>query len=78
MDIYNSKGGRCLKLLLFPFILIGKLIEWTIHLTGRFIAIILGLIILILGLLLSVTIIGAILGIPLLLIGIGLIIRGIF
>ncbi|WFA09347.1 hypothetical protein [Tissierella sp. Yu-01] len=67
-----------MKLLLFPFILIGKLIEWTIQLTGRFIAIILGLIILILGLLLSVTIIGAILGIPLLLIGIGLIIRGIF
>lgn len=71
------RGGRYLKLLLFPFILIGKLIEWTIELTGRFVAIILGLIIMILGLLLSVTIIGAILGIPLILIGVGLIIRGI-
>lgn len=68
-----------MKILLFwPFILIFKLVEAIIKLTGVFLALILGLVFMAIGFLLTLTIVGAILGIPLIILGIGLIIKGIF
>jgi uncharacterized membrane protein HdeD (DUF308 family) len=49
-----------------------------VELTGRFIAIVLGLVLMLAGFLVSLTIIGAIVGIPLIIIGFMLAIRGIF
>lgn len=46
--------------------------------TGRIVAIVLGLVFMLVGVILSLTIIGAILGIPLALFGFALTIRGLF
>jgi len=67
-----------LKLLLWPFWLTLRLVEAIIKITGRFLAIILGLIVLFFGITLCVTIIGVVFGIPLVIVGLGLIIRGLF
>jgi hypothetical protein len=64
--------------LLWPFVWIWNLIARIVMLTGRFVAIILGLVLMIGGILLTVTIVGAIVGIPLLIVGGLLIIRGLW
>lgn len=63
-------------LLFFPIILLLGLILSVLKITGRLIMIILGGVFTIVGIIVSLTIIGAIIGIPLLLIGIGMIIIG--
>ena len=62
----------------WPFIALWRLITWILELTGRLIAAILGLVFMILGALLTVTVIGAIIGIPLIIFGFALMIRSIF
>jgi hypothetical protein len=64
--------------LLWPFVWIWNLIARIVMLTGRFVAIILGLVLMIGGILLTVTLVGAIVGIPLLIVGGLLIIRGLW
>ncbi len=71
-------GGGCLGLLLWPFVAIWRLLATIVELTGRFVAMILGLVFLIVGVLVSLTIIGAIIGIPMAIIGVLLFLRGIF
>lgn len=63
-----------IKLLLLPF----KIVEYIIKFTGRMMAVILGLVFLAIGIALSLTIIGAIIGVPLAIIGFLMIIRGFF
>lgn len=67
-----------MKILLLPFTIAWKLVESMIKITGRLVAIMLGCIITTIGILLSLTIIGAILGIPMTILGITMIIRGVF
>ncbi|CAK7066025.1 hypothetical protein KQI38_11085 [Tissierella carlieri] len=67
-----------MKFLFFPFIALGKLVEGIMKMTGRLVAIMLGFAFLILGIVLSLTFIGAILGIPLAILGFTMIIRGLF
>ncbi|OZV11797.1 hypothetical protein CIW83_13140 [Tissierella sp. P1] len=67
-----------MKFLFFPFIALGKLVEGIMKVTGRLVAIMLGFAFLILGIVLSLTFIGAILGIPLAVLGFTMIIRGLF
>lgn len=67
-----------MKFLFFPFIVLGKLVECIMKMTGILLAVILGFVFLIVGILLSVTIIGAIIGIPLAILGFMMIIRGFF
>lgn len=62
----------------WPFIALWRLLATIVELTGRFIAIVLGLVLMLAGFLVSLTIIGAIVGIPLIIIGFMLAIRGIF
>lgn len=64
--------------LLWPFVWIWNLIARIVMLTGRFVAIILGLVLMIGGILLTVTVVGAIVGIPLLIVGGLLIVRGLW
>ncbi len=66
------------NLILFPFIAIWKLITFIFEMTGRLIAFIIGLIVLILGACLTATVLGAIIGIPMIVVGVLLIVRSFF
>jgi hypothetical protein len=67
-----------LKVLFWPFTAFWKLVGSIMNLTGRLIAVILGFSFLIIGIILSFSIIGAIIGIPLVILGFTMIIRGFF
>lgn len=64
--------------LLKPLVWLWNLIAHIVTLTGRLVAVIIGLVLIFVGGLLTVTIIGAIAGIPLLIIGILLVVRGLW
>ena len=64
--------------LLWPFVALWKLIAAIVGLTGRLLAVVLGLVLMIVGVVLCVTIIGAIAGVPMIIVGFLLVIRGIF
>ena len=63
---------------LWPLIGIWKLVTTILELTGRFVAIVWGLVLVLAGVLVSLTLVGAIIGIPLMIVGGMLVIRGIF
>lgn len=63
---------------LWPFAAIWKLLAVIVELTGRFVAMVLGIVLIIVGVVVSLTIIGAIIGVPLAIIGLLLFLRGIF
>jgi len=63
---------------LWPFAAIWKLLAVIVELTGRLVAMILGILLIIVGLLVSLTIVGAIVGIPLAIVGLLLFLKGMF
>jgi len=63
---------------LWPFCALWQLISWIVTLTGRLVAVILGLVLMIAGILVSLTVVGLIVGVPLFLVGMFLVFRGIF
>ena len=63
---------------LWPFWAIWRLVELILAGTGRLVAVILGLVFLIVGVVLTVTVIGAIVGIPFIIFGLLLTLRGLF
>jgi len=63
---------------LLPFAALWKFIAVIVEMTGRLVAMILGIVLMIAGALISLTVIGAIIGIPLMIVGLLLFIRGIF
>lgn len=62
----------------WPIRAVFDFIEWTLRISGRFIAAILGLAIMIVGIVFTITIIAAPLGLPMLMFGFVLMLRGIF
>lgn len=62
-----------IKLIFLPLTIVWTLAMAIIKLTGKLVALILGFLITIIGIVLSLTIIGAIVGIPMILIGIAMI-----
>jgi hypothetical protein len=62
----------------WPFKAIWMLLATIVEMTGRLLAMIIGFLLVVVGVILSLTIIGAIIGIPLAIIGFLLILRGIF
>jgi multisubunit Na+/H+ antiporter MnhC subunit len=64
--------------LLWPFVWIWNLIAYIVMLTGRMVAVILGLVLMLAGVILTITLVGAIAGIPLCIIGVLLVIRGLW
>jgi hypothetical protein len=62
--------------LLRPFIWLWNLIATIVMLTGRFVAVLIGLVLILVGAILTMTVVGAIAGIPLLVLGVLLVIRG--
>ena len=63
---------------LWPFWAIWRLVEIILQFTGRVVAVVLGLVLMIAGALVSLTVIGAIIGVPLFIIGLLLVFRGLF
>lgn len=63
---------------LWPFAAIWKLLALIVELTGRFVAMVLGIVLIVVGVIVSLTIIGAVIGVPLAIIGLLLFLRGIF
>ena len=63
---------------LWPFAAIWKLLAVIVEMTGRFVAMVLGVVLLVVGVLISLTIVGAIVGVPLAIIGLLLFFRGMF
>jgi hypothetical protein len=73
-----SGEGRRTPWILWPFVAIWRLVASIIELTGRLVAIVLGVVLMVVGVLVSFTIIGLVIGIPLVLFGFLLVIRGFF
>jgi hypothetical protein len=63
---------------LWPFVALWCLVAGTVELTGRLVAVILGLVLMIAGVIISLTVIGAIVGVPLAILGLLLTLRGLF
>jgi hypothetical protein len=63
---------------LLPCAWLWNFIAAIVRLTGRLVAVLLGLLLMVAGAILTVTVVGALLGIPLLVVGFLLVVRGLF
>ena len=63
---------------LWPFVALWKLLAVIVEMTGRFVAMVLGIVLIVVGVIVSLTIVGAIIGIPLAIVGLLLLFRGMF
>ncbi len=63
---------------LWPFVALWRLLAVIVEMTGRFVAMVLGIVFIVVGVIVSLTIIGAIVGIPLAVVGLLLFLRGLF
>jgi hypothetical protein len=76
--VMTTQSKRHIHWILWPFAAIWKLLAVIVEMTGRFIAMVLGIVLIIVGVITSLTIIGAIIGVPLAIVGLLLFLRGIF
>jgi len=67
-----------LRILLWPLAVLWRLVTLIFELTGRLIAVLLGIVLLIVGVVLTLTVIGAVVGVPLMVTGVMLIVRALF
>lgn len=74
----TTQTKRHIPWYLWPFAAIWKLLAVIVEMTGRFVAMVLGIVLILVGVIVSLTIIGAIVGVPLAVIGLLLLLRGIF
>ncbi len=63
---------------LWPFVALWRLVTWILEMTGRFLAILLGIVFMVVGVIVTLTVIGAIVGVPMFLFGVLLVLRGLF
>ena len=73
-----STDARRTPWIFWPFVALWDLIAWMVRLVGRLLAVVLGAILMTLGIVLSLTVIGACLGVPVAALGFLLILRGLF
>jgi hypothetical protein len=78
LDEMTTHAKQHIPWYLWPFAAIWKLLAVIVELTGRLVAMILGIVLMIVGGLVSLTIVGAIVGIPLAIVGLLLFLKGIF
>lgn len=67
-----------MSLLTWPFRALWRLATFVVGLTGRLIAVVVGLALVLVGTVLTATVVGAVVGIPLIALGLMLIARGLF
>ena len=73
-----TEKGKKTPWVLWPFVAIWRLLTLILELTGRLVAIILGCVLMIVGVIVSLTVIGAIVGVPIAIFGFLLVMRGLF
>ena len=73
-----SEREQNVSCLLWPFWAIWRLVVGIVEVTGRLVAILLGIVLMIVGVVLTATVIGAVVGIPLVLFGLLLVVRGLW
>lgn len=73
-----SDGTKRTPWIFWPFVALWKLLTLILEVTGRILAIVIGLVLMIGGGLLTATVVGAPIGIPLALFGFLLLLRGLF
>jgi hypothetical protein len=71
-------SGEKTPLLLWPFVALWRLVALIFELTGRLIALVIGGVLVLAGVILSLTGVLAVVGIPMILFGLLLLIRGLF
>ena len=74
----TTETKRHIPWYLWPFAAIWKLLAVIVELTGRFVAMVLGIVLIVVGVIVSLTIVGAIIGVPLAIVGLLLLFRGMF
>jgi hypothetical protein len=74
----TTETKRHIPWYLWPFAAIWKLLAVIVELTGRFVAMVLGIVLILVGVIVSLTIVGAIIGVPLAIVGLLLLFRGMF
>lgn len=74
----SMEKQKHVPLLLWPFRALWRLVGFILEMVGRLVAVILGAVIAMVGVLLSLTVVGAVIGVPLVLFGIMLMFRGLF
>jgi hypothetical protein len=74
----ENRHNHHIPWILWPFYAIWRLVIAIVAGTGRLVAVILGLVFLIVGVVLTITVIGAIVGIPFIIFGLLLMLRGLF
>jgi hypothetical protein len=74
----STETERKVPLLLWPFWAIWRLLTLILNLTGRLIAVFLGLVLMIVGAILIITIVALPIGIPIAVIGFLMVLRGLF
>jgi hypothetical protein len=62
----------------WPFVALWRLVTWILAMTGRLVAILLGIVFMVVGVIATLTVIGAIIGVPMFLFGVLLVFRGLF
>ncbi|MDL2232313.1 hypothetical protein LJC63_01865 [Ruminococcaceae bacterium OttesenSCG-928-L11] len=67
-----------LKILFFPFYLVWSLVGFLFNLMGRLISGVVGCVLLIVGIILTVTVVGAVVGVPFIILGFSLCTKAIF
>ncbi len=71
-------SGEKTPLLLWPFVALWRLVAFIFELTGRLVALVIGGVLVLAGAILSLTGVLAVVGIPMILFGLLLLIRGLF
>jgi hypothetical protein len=74
----THKAKKEIFWLWWPFVALWKFLALIIEMTGRLVAGILGCVLMLVGVILTLTVVGAIVGIPMLLVGFLMLIRSIF
>jgi hypothetical protein len=64
--------------ILWPFVALWRLLAGIVEVTGRLVAVVLGGVLMIAGAVVSLTVVGAVVGVPLAILGFLLILRGLF
>jgi hypothetical protein len=62
----------------WPFVALMRLVGLIFELSGRFVAVLIGMVCVLIGVILTATVIGAVLGLPLIAFGLVLFVRGLF
>jgi hypothetical protein len=73
-----SNPKRRIPWYLWPFYAIWRLVTLLLDATGRLLCGVLGLVLMVVGTMLSLTVVGAVLGVPLILVGVLLVVRALF